>query len=161
MSKSPHRANYSSGEDFVLEYGDLKFTFNEDDFAGRVECAARKLGLVREPLDESELADLVTLTVNGTIEEPQSQLAYHVLAHSAEFAANPNPETSLVHWLRRVVFRGTWLDQRLIEGELDVALNAETGDFSYIFNDTPADLPPKEIQLAPSPDWSRLAYDPK
>ena len=30
-------------------------------------------------------------------------------------------ERSLVHWLRRLVFRGAWLDQRVNEGELGVA----------------------------------------
>ena len=25
------RGNYNSGEDFVLEYGELRFTFNEQD----------------------------------------------------------------------------------------------------------------------------------
>ena len=34
------RANYNSGQDFVLEYGPLRFTFNEDDFAERCEQAA-------------------------------------------------------------------------------------------------------------------------
>ena len=29
------RGNYSSGDDFVLEYGELRFTFNERDFAER------------------------------------------------------------------------------------------------------------------------------
>jgi len=29
------RGNYSSGDDFVLEYGDLRFTFNERDFRER------------------------------------------------------------------------------------------------------------------------------
>ena len=36
------RGNYDSGEDFVLEYGELRFTFNERDFSERVEQAARK-----------------------------------------------------------------------------------------------------------------------
>src|SRR5439155_25280162 len=40
------RGNYSSGEDFVLEYGDLRFTFNERDFRERCEQAARKLGFL-------------------------------------------------------------------------------------------------------------------
>ena len=43
---SPRRENYDSGEDFVLEYGELRFTFNERDFAERCEQAALKLGFV-------------------------------------------------------------------------------------------------------------------
>ncbi len=38
------RGTYHSGEDFVLEYGDLRFTFNEVDFAERCEQAALRLG---------------------------------------------------------------------------------------------------------------------
>ena len=36
------RGNYSSGEDFVLEYGELRFTFNERDFRERCEQAAQE-----------------------------------------------------------------------------------------------------------------------
>ena len=41
------RGNYESGSDYVLEYGELRFTFNERDFTERVEQAAAKLGFVR------------------------------------------------------------------------------------------------------------------
>src|SRR4051794_20055729 len=34
------RGNYESGADYVLEYGELRFTFNERDFTERVEQAA-------------------------------------------------------------------------------------------------------------------------
>ena len=44
------RGNYDSGQDYVLEYGELRFTFNERDFSERVEQAARKLGFVGDPL---------------------------------------------------------------------------------------------------------------
>ena len=54
----PTRGNYDSGEDFVLEYGELRFTFNERDFAERCEQAARKLGFVGGTLDDGELEDL-------------------------------------------------------------------------------------------------------
>ena len=40
------RGNYDSGEDYVLEYGELRFTFNEEDFRQRVEQAAVKLSFV-------------------------------------------------------------------------------------------------------------------
>ena len=46
------RRNYDSGQDYVLEYGDLRFTFNERDFSERVEQAGVKLGFVRGRLDE-------------------------------------------------------------------------------------------------------------
>ena len=59
------RGNYDSGQDFVLEYGELRFTFNERDFAERCEQAALKVGFVDGRLNDSELEDLVNLVVNG------------------------------------------------------------------------------------------------
>ena len=71
---STRRGNYDSGEDFVLEYGELRFTFNERDFAERVEQAGHKLGFVAARLDGTELEDLVNLTVNGEVSDPASAL---------------------------------------------------------------------------------------
>ena len=48
------RGNYNSGEDFVLEYGELRFTFNETDFRERCEQAALRLGFIGERLREAE-----------------------------------------------------------------------------------------------------------
>ena len=42
------RGNYESGSDYVLEYGELRFTFNEEDFSERCEQAALKLGFVAD-----------------------------------------------------------------------------------------------------------------
>ncbi|MFM9127016.1 MAG: hypothetical protein ACKOTA_05565 [Solirubrobacterales bacterium] len=72
------RGNYDSGEDFVLEYGELRFTFNERDFSERCEQAARRLGFVEGVLDPGELEDLVNLAVNGEIQDPASGLGGHV-----------------------------------------------------------------------------------
>ena len=33
-----------------------------------------------------------------------------------------------MYWLRELVFRSAWLDLRLIEGQLEVAFDDETGD---------------------------------
>ncbi|HST40609.1 MAG TPA: hypothetical protein VLK58_13930, partial [Conexibacter sp.] len=55
------RGNYSSGDDFVLEYGDLRFTFNECDFRERCEQAARKLGFIGGTIDPDEAEDLINL----------------------------------------------------------------------------------------------------
>ena len=44
--KQTRRGNYESGTDYVLEYGDLRFAFNERDFSQRVEQAAVRLGFV-------------------------------------------------------------------------------------------------------------------
>jgi hypothetical protein len=72
---SPRRGNYNSGEDFVLEYGELRFTFNERDFAERCEQAGLKLGFVGGRLADEELEDLVNLAVNGEISDPASAIA--------------------------------------------------------------------------------------
>src|SRR6266567_2518647 len=66
------RGNYDSGDDFVLEYGELRFTFNERDFSERCEQAAMKLGFVGDRLGGAELEDLVNLAVNGEIPDPSS-----------------------------------------------------------------------------------------
>src|SRR3954463_11679207 len=74
MDHPTRRGNYDSGQDYVLEYGDLRFTFNERDFSERVEQSARKLGFVGGRLQETELEDLVNLTVNGEVADPASAL---------------------------------------------------------------------------------------
>jgi hypothetical protein len=146
------RGNYDSGEDFVLEYGELRFTFNERDFTERCEQAARKLGFVRGPLSEAEREDLVNLTVNGEITEPASRLGEHVNDCWPELVGPA--DRSLVHWLRRLIFRSAWLDQRVKEGELNVVLDERTLEFVYV----QPDRGDEAIQLAPEPSWSRVAY---
>ena len=46
QDETARRGNYESGADYVLEYGELRFSFNERDFAQRVEQAAVKLDFV-------------------------------------------------------------------------------------------------------------------
>jgi len=148
------RGNYNSGEDFVLEYGELRFTFNEDDFRERCEQAAVRLGFVDGRLEESELEDLVNLAVNGEIQDPASALGDHVCDRWGDLIGPA--EQSLVHWLRRLVFRGAWLDQRVREGELDVSFCEHTNSFSYVQPDRGGE----PIELTPEPSWVRVAYRP-
>ena len=149
------RGNYDSGEDFVLEYGELRFTFNEEDFAERCEQAAIKVGFVGGRLGGEELEDLVNLAVNGEISDPASALGEHVNDCWPELIGPA--ERSLVHWLRRLVFRGAWLDQRVNEGELTVAFDEDSGSFAYV---QPADAISggEPIELSPEPSWGRVAY---
>src|SRR3954470_12003331 len=154
MDTTP-RGTYDSGEDFVLEYGELRFTFNERDFMERCEQAALKLGFVSGRLDEPELEDLVNLAVNGEINEPASALGEHVNDCWPELVG-PS-DRSLVHWLRRLVFRSAWLDQRVKEGELDVAYNARSQTFTYVQPDRGG----QPVELAPEPSWGRVAYLPR
>jgi hypothetical protein len=146
------RGNYDSGEDFVLEYGELRFTFNERDFSERCEQAAIKLGFVAGRLEDHELEDLVNLAVNGEIQDPASALGEHVNDCWPELVGPA--DRSLVHWLRRLVFRSAWLDQRVKEGELDVAYDPDSLTFAYIQPDRDGE----PIELAPEPSWGRVAY---
>src|SRR6201995_5291933 len=118
------RGNYSSGDDFVLEYGELRFTFNERDFGERCEQAARKLGFLSGTVEEDESEDLINLVVNGEVTDPASALGEHVNECWPELVG-PS-ERSLVHWLRRLIFPGAWLDQRGEEGGLDTSYHQET-----------------------------------
>jgi hypothetical protein len=111
MEKATRRGNYESGSDYVLEYGELRFSFNERDFAQRVEQAAVKLDFTHSGLGHDELHDLVELAVNGEIREAASTLGEHVNENWGELVDGST--RSLVHWLRRLVFRGAWLDQRV------------------------------------------------
>ncbi len=155
MDNLTRRGNYDSGEDFVLEYGELRFTFNERDFGERVEQAALKLGFVGGRLQEGELDDLVNLAVNGEIQDPASALGEHVNDCWPELVG-PS-DRSLVHWLRRLVFRSAWLDQRVKEGELDIMFDAEASTFRYV----QVERDGEPVELAPEPTWARVAYTPR
>jgi hypothetical protein len=146
------RGNYSSGDDFVLEYGDLRFTFNEHDFCERCEQAARKVGFIEAEIAPDEAEDLINLVVNGEVSEPTSALGEHVNECWPELVG-PS-ERSLVHWLRRLIFRSAWLDQRVKEGELDVWFDERSNGFTYV----QPDRDDEPIRLAPEPSWNRVAY---
>jgi hypothetical protein len=149
------RANYSSGEDFVLEYGELRFTFNERDFRERCEQAARRLGFLCGRIEDHEAEDLINLVVNGEVTDPASGLGEHVNDCWPELVG-PS-ERSLVHWLRRLIFRSAWLDQRVKEGELDISYDEGANGFIYIQPDRGGE----PIELAPEPSWNRVAYVPR
>src|ERR1035437_662876 len=102
---------------------------------------ARKLGFLRGAVEEDEAEDLINLVVNGEVTDPASALGEHVNECWPELVG-PS-ERSLVHWLRRLIFRSAWLDQRGQEGELDVALGLGESE---------------RIELAPEPSWNRVAY---
>src|SRR3954469_17331301 len=139
------RGNYDSGDDFVPEYGELRFTFNEYDFSERCEQAAMKLGFVARRLGEAELEDLVNLAVNGEIPEPSSQLGEHVNDCWPELVGPA--DRSLVHWLPRPVSRPAGRDQGATEGELELPFDARDLPFSYVQPDRDGE----PIELAPEP----------
>jgi hypothetical protein len=155
MMDATRRGNYESGADYVLEYGELRFTFNERDFTERVEQAAIKLGFVAGPLQGAEREDLVNLAVNGEVSDPASALGEHVVDHWSKLAGDV--ERSLVHWLRRLVFRGAWLDQRVKEGELEIVFDDRSRSFGYAQPDRDFEV----IELSPEPSWADVAYERK
>ena len=55
-----------------------------------------------------------------------------------------------MHWLRRLVFRGAWLDQRVKEGELDIVFDERTQTFGYVQPDRDSEL----IELSAEPSWA-------
>ena len=57
----------------------------------------------------------------------------------------------------RLVFRSAWLDQRVKEGELDVAFDPDAQTFAYVQPERNGE----PIELAPEPSWLRVAYTPR
>ena len=145
--------DYHTGDDFLVEFLDHRYGFSRIDFGQRVAAAARRLELVDDrDLDESEEADLVALAAHGAVEEPQSPFGRHLQERAAELdRLHAEP---LSYWLRKLVFRGAWLDHRLKAGQLDVAFDEESGAFSYRM---PTDQSPV-VEAAPVPSWAPLRF---
>ena len=145
--------NYDSGDDYVVEYLGYRFSFNAEDFEQRVTAAAVKLGLLGgNELDDDETADLVELVERDSIEEPRSTLGRYLVRHWADISLVEGE--SLVYWLKKLVFRGAWLDHRVKEGLLEVAWDEDVADFGY--RDPNGDR--ALLELAPVPSWHELQF---
>ncbi len=146
-------SNYTSGDDFVVEFLGYRFSFNAIDFEQRVNAAAVRLRLV-EPgeLEDGETADLVELTALGRIDDPKSGLGEYLVRHWERVALVD--DESLVYWLRKLIFRGAWLDQRVKENLLEVDWDGETAEFGYREPDGGRAL----LELAPVPSWHGLQF---
>ena len=146
-------ANYRSGDDFVVEFLGHRFEFSTEDFEERVIGAGVRLGLIgSNDLDEDESADLVELAADGRIADPRSGLGLYLVRHWERVSLVDGE--SLVYWLRKLVFRGAWLDHRVKEGLLDVSWLEDTGDFGYAEPEGGRTL----LELAPVPSWRELQY---
>jgi hypothetical protein len=146
-------ANYTSGDDFVVEFLGYRFSFNAIDFEQRVNAAAVRLRLVQPgELEEDETADLVELTAHGSIKEPRSSLGDYLVRNWDQVALVR--DESLVYWLRKLIFRGAWLDQRVKENLLEVDWDGETAEFGYRQPDGGRAL----LELAPVPSWHELQF---
>jgi hypothetical protein len=63
-------------------------------------------------------------------------------------------DESLVYWLRKLIFRGAWLDQRVKENLLEIDWDEDTADFGYREPDGGRAL----LELAPVPSWHELQF---
>ncbi len=151
MGLGPLSPSYSSGHDFAVEVDGVRFRFSADDFASRVGAAAERLGLMARPaLRDDVTADLVALTAHGRIAQPRSGLAAHVEAHRDVLLDGAG---DLVHWLRRLVFRGAWVDQQVADGTLVPEFDETRG---FRFRSAATGQPAAEGSAVP--DWSGVAY---
>ena len=147
--------NYSSGDDYVVEFLGYHFSFNGADFEQRVTAAAVKLGLIGgNELDDDETADLVELAAEGRIDEARSSLGRYVVRHWERVSLVGSE--SLVYWLRKLIFRGAWLDHRVKEGLLEVDWDDDRQDFTYADTNGGRAL----LELLPTPSWHELQYRP-
>ena len=146
-------ANYSSGDAYALEFLGYQFSFGEQDFEERVAAAAVRLGLVASnDLDDEEIGDLVELAADGRIAEARSPLGSYLVRHWERIALVDGE--SLVYWLRKLVFRGAYLDHRVKEGLLEVAWDESSGEFAYAEPQGGRAL----LELAPTPSWHALQF---
>jgi hypothetical protein len=142
---------YSSGHDFAVEVSGVRFRFSAEDFTSRVGAAAVRLGLLaQDRLGRGELEDLVAMAAHGRIARPASPLAAHLERHRDSLVADDH---DLVHWLRRLVFRGAWIDQQVNDGRIDPVFEEEHG-FRY----RSAGNGGLATDEAPAPDWSAFRY---
>jgi hypothetical protein len=146
-------SDYVSGDDYVVEFLDYRYGFSRVDFEQRVCAAAARLELVPPgDLSAEEGADLVELAADGAIEEPRSDLGRYLVGRLGEIdGLHPDPVT---YWLRKLVFRGAWLDHRVKAGMLDVSYDENAGRFDYRM---PTDTSPL-LELAPVPSWAPLRF---
>jgi hypothetical protein len=146
-------ANYSSGEDYIVEFLGYRFSFNTSDFEQRITAAAVKLGLLAgNELDDDETADLVELVERDAIEEPRSTLGRYLVRHWEDISLVEGE--SLVYWLKKLVFRGAWLDHRVKEGKLEVGWDDAEAEFAYRDPNGGRAL----LELLPTPSWKDVQY---
>lgn len=151
MGLGPLSPSYSSGHDFSVEVDGVRFRFSAADFTSRVGAAAIHLGLVARPhLGADELDDLVALAAHGRIGQPASGLTAHVESHRDRLLDGPD---DLVQWLRRLVFRGAWIDQQVADGTLVPEFDESRG---FRYRSAATGQPAAEA--ASVPDWSDIAY---
>jgi hypothetical protein len=118
-----------------------------------VTAAAVKLGLLAgNELDDDETADLVELVERDAIDVPRSSLGRYLVRHWGDISLVDGE--SLVYWLKKLVFRGAWLDHRVKAGKLEVGFDEGTAEFSYHDPHGGRAL----LELLPTPSWHDMQY---
>jgi hypothetical protein len=149
-------ANYTSGNDYIVDFLTYRFSFGATDFEGRVVAAAVKLGIVEHAeLDEDEIADLVALAAQGVIDVPASRLGRYLVRNWERLSLVEGE--SLVYWLRKLIFRGAWLDHQVKRGALEVVWDDDDDEFAY---QHPGGGGRPLLELAPVPSWHELQFRP-
>jgi len=123
--------DYRSGDDVTLEFVGLVYRFTERDFRERVLGAARILRLVNDASAPTG-DDLVALAAHGRLESPRTPLGRRL--------AVSDDRDQITYWLRKLVFRSAWIDERLKADLLDVDFDEERGRFR--FRSDGYDVPP-------------------
>ncbi len=145
--------NYASGDDVTLEFLGYRYAFGARDFSERVTAAAVRLRLIASnDIDDDAVDDLVELAADGRIAEPRSALGGYLVRNWERVSLIG--DESLVYWLRKLVFRGAYLDHRVKEGLLEVAWDEETGEFGYAEPRGGRAL----LELAPTPSWQDVQF---
>jgi hypothetical protein len=146
-------ANYHSGDDYVVEFLGYRFSFSAFDFEQRVTAAAVKLGLLAgNELDDDETADLVELVERDGIDQHRSPPGRYLVRRWDEVSLVDGE--SLVYWLKKLVFRGAWLDHRVKEGLLEVGWDDGQSEFTYADPHGGRAL----LELLPTPSWHEVQY---
>ena len=87
------------------------------------------------------------------IDDPESRLGRY-LVRNWERVALVGGE-SLVYWLRKLVFRGAWLDHQVKRGALEVVWDDDEAEFAY---QHPGGGGRPLLELAPVPSWHELQF---
>jgi hypothetical protein len=150
MAPLPQDGIVLSGADCTLAFSGQAFSFSHEDLARRAVVAGVELGLVGaaasgDPRVHRDFADLV---LGGELTVPESRSGSAALALAA--GTVPGGRAELVYWLRKLVFRGAWIDARVADGRIEATYDERSASFSYAAGG---------LELAPSrrddlPAWS-------
>ena len=88
-----------------------------------------------------------------SIEEPRSTLGRYLVRHWDAISLVEGEE--LLYWMKKLVFRGAWLDHRVKAGKLEVGFDEESADFSY---HDPNGGGRALLELLPTPSWHDRQY---